>query len=64
MTALNTMQILETIRAELACLKADYDRNPTVKTYNEICFMERKLAEYTVRAEKRMDTQYGGVTLE
>jgi hypothetical protein len=63
---MDTIQILDSLREELACLKADYSRNPTVKKYNEVCFMERKLAQYTARAEKRMvlSMGVGGVTLE
>ena len=56
MTNPDTLQILDSIREELARAKAEYKRKPDYALSKEIKWMESKVAQYTERAKKRLQS--------
>lgn len=53
----DTIKILEAVRAELQRAQEDYELQPAPDKFNEIQFLQRKVDQYSNRAEERGTTQ-------
>lgn len=49
----DTIQILDAVRAELQRAQEDYERQPDFEKLQQINFLQRKVDQYSARAEKR-----------